>query len=591
MNLAIPIFFGGVRHLAGWFAQGAQGEQGALGAGTRRCAVLLCPPIGHEYMCSHRAFRNLTRDLAATGFSVLRFDYRGTGDSGSAPATESLVPAWLESVSLAADELRLRSGADKLAFIGLRFGATMAATAATSRHDVDSLILWSPCTNGRSLIRQTRMLAMSVAERPGDLVLEAEGIESAGFLLDAATVADIARMNMHDDATHTAKSSLILTRHDAQSEQELIGVLTGAGVDCEEKRYRTHAEFMISPLHSVLPTDAMATIVQWLDVKYPLIGEATGIPPITIEPASESLTNGIRESAVSFSDGRLSGILVEPVAASGNPAVVLLNTGADHHVGPHRMYVPLARQWAELGFSVLRFDLAGIGDSQSNDALMTNESYPASALRDIHDAIAYMIEERRYGSVILAGMCSGAYHSIYAVDSGVSGVIAVNPPLYYRRGDPIDEDPYSNEVETRRVTRALRSPAKWRRLLSGRVDLRYTFTVLTGRAYVASRAIAAGTRRLLGRDGNERQDVTGMFRNGLAMHLIFSGGDASQIFFEREIAPRIGRSRQRDDFTVDVVPGADHTFMSVKWQRALMNLMTQRLLQHRAPEPAPRAGS
>ena len=588
MNLAIPIFFGGVRHLAGWFAQGAQG---ALGAGTRRCAVLLCPPIGHEYMCSHRAFRNLTRDLAATGFSVLRFDYRGTGDSGSAPATESLVPAWLESVSLAADELRLRSGADKLAFIGLRFGATMAATAATSRHDVDSLVLWSPCTNGRSLIRQTRMLAMSIAERPGDLVLEAEGIESAGFLLDAATVADIARMNMHDDATHTAKSSLILTRHDAQSEQELIGVLTGAGVDCEEKRYRTHAEFMISPLHSVLPTDAMATIVQWLDVKYPLIGEATGIPPITIEPASESLTNGIRESAVSFSDGRLSGILVEPVAASGNPAVVLLNTGADHHVGPHRMYVPLARQWAELGFSVLRFDLAGIGDSQSNDALMTNESYPASALRDIHDAIAYMIEERRYGSVILAGMCSGAYHSIYAVDSGVSGVIAVNPPLYYRRGDPIDEDPYSNEVETRRVTRALRSPAKWRRLLSGRVDLRYTFTVLTGRAYVASRAIAAGTRRLLGRDGNERQDVTGMFRNGLAMHLIFSGGDASQIFFEREIAPRIGRSRQRDDFTVDVVPGADHTFMSVKWQRALMNLMTQRLLQHRAPEPAPRAGS
>ncbi|MEO6863931.1 MAG: alpha/beta fold hydrolase [Gemmatimonadaceae bacterium] len=585
MNPAIPIFFGGVRHLAGWFAQSAPG------IGTRRCAVLLCQPIGHEYMCSHRAFRNLARDLAATGFPVLRFDYQGTGDSGEAPAGESLLPAWFESISLAADELRRRSGVDTLAFVGLRFGATLAARAAADRYDVDSLVMWSPCPNGRSFIRQTRMLAMSSAEHPGDLVLEAEGIESAGFYLDAATVADIAGMNMSDGEPYTGTSALIMTRDDAQSEQQLIGLLADAGVDCDEKRYEDHARFMISPLHSVLPTGAMQTIVQWLDAKYPSAHATTGPAPIATELSSDGLTHGIRESAVSFADGRLSGILVEPATASGNPAVVLLNTGADHHVGPHRMYVPLARRWAELGFPVLRFDLTGIGDSESNDALMTNESYPTTALRDIHDAIAFMSEERRHGRVILAGMCSGAYHATHAQDSAVTGVIAVNPPLYYRVGDPIEEDPYHNEVETRRVTRALRNPAKWRRLLSGRVDLRYTVTVLTGRAFVASRAIAAGTRRLLGRTDIERPDVTRLFRDGVAMHLIFSGGDASQIFFERTVSPRIGRFRQREDFTVDVVPGADHTFMPVKWQRALAELMTQRLLQHRSTQPATRTDS
>ncbi len=585
MNPAIPIFFGGVRHLAGWFAQGA------LGVGTRRCAVLLCPPIGHEYMCSHRAFRNLARDLAATGFPVLRFDYQGTGDSGDVPVGGSLVPAWFESISLAADELRRRSGVDTLAFVGLRFGATLAARAAAGRNDVESLVMWSPCSNGRSFIRQTRMLAMSSAEHPGDLVLESEGIESAGFYLDAATVADISRTDMSEGAPYAGTNALIMTRDDAQSEQGLIALLAGAGVDCDEKRYEDHARFMISPLHSVLPTNAMETIVQWLDAKYPSADATTNPAPIATELSSDGFTQGVRESAVSFAGGRLSGILVEPVAASGNPAVVLLNTGADHHVGPHRMYVPLARRWAELGFPVLRFDLTGIGDSESNDALMTNESYPTTALRDIHDAVVFMSDERRYGCVILAGMCSGAYHAIHAQDPAVCGVIAVNPPLYYHVGDPIEEDPYHNEVETRRVTRALRSPAKWRRLLSGRVDLRYTVTVLTGRAFVASHAIAAGMRRLLGHNDVERPDVTGLFRDGVVMHLIFSGGDASQIFFERTVAPGIGRFRQREDFTIDVVPGADHTFMPVKWQRALVELMTQRLLQHRSAQPATRTNS
>ncbi len=582
MSAASPIFFGGIQHLAGWFAQGV------MGVGTRRCAVLLCPPIGHEYMCGHRAFRRLARDLANNGFSVLRFDYAGTGDSGDAPNTESLVPTWIESVSLAADELRTLSGSDTLALVGLRFGATLAAATASGRDDVGSLVLWSPSTNGRSLIRQTRMLAMTAAERPGDLVAEAEGLESAGFFWDAATVADISRMSIHDDGTYSAESALIMTREGAPPEGELAGVLAGAGVACEEKFYDNHAGFMISPLHSVLPTTAMNTIVQWLDEKYPFGKESSETARATsIGSASATLPDGTRESAVTFSQGRLAGILVEPDTASDNPAVLLLNTGADHHVGPHRMYVPLARRWAQLGFPVLRFDLAGIGDSKPNDELATDESYPAAALQDIRDAIAYMRDDRRYNHVILAGMCSGAYHAIHSADSALSGVIAVNPPLYYRAGDPIEDDPYSNEVETRRVTRALRNPAKWRRLLSGRVDLGYTFNVLTGRAYVTSRAIGAATKRLLTRRGAEHHDVSALFHENVPMHLIFSGGDASQIFFERTVAPWIGRFIQREGFTVDVVAGADHTFMPVRWQRALADLMTKRLLEHRSTQPEP----
>ena len=61
-------------------------------------------------------------------------------------------------------------------------------------------------------------------------------------------------------------------------------------------------------------------------------------------------------------DGLL-GILTEPVSPPRGPAILFLNAGVLHHVGPFGWYVSLARRLAELGFLSLRFDLSGIGDS------------------------------------------------------------------------------------------------------------------------------------------------------------------------------------------------------------------------------------
>jgi len=77
----------------------------------------------------------------------------------------------------------------------------------------------------------------------------------------------------------------------------------------------------------------------------------------------------MREEAVLFGKTRsLVGIITDPhtvVNAHNHPAIVLLNAGVLHRVGPNRLYVKIARKLASAGFVVLRFDLSGIGDSKA----------------------------------------------------------------------------------------------------------------------------------------------------------------------------------------------------------------------------------
>ncbi len=115
----------------------------------RRCAVLICQPIGHEYINSHRALRQLAARLAEAGFPVLRFDYYGCGDS-SGHSEEGSISLWMEDISTALAELRTRAGLSKVYIVGLRLGGTLAAIAGTQSNDVEGLVLWDPVVNGKN---------------------------------------------------------------------------------------------------------------------------------------------------------------------------------------------------------------------------------------------------------------------------------------------------------------------------------------------------------------------------------------------------------------------------------------------------------
>jgi pimeloyl-ACP methyl ester carboxylesterase len=103
---------------------------------------------------------------------------------------------------------------------------------------------------------------------------------------------------------------------------------------------------------------------------------------------------------------KMAGILCQPTEpGNGLPGVVFLNSGILHRVGANRLYVKIARALAERGFSSLRFDFSGVGDSEARkDALRFEQSSVIEA-REAMDQLGTVAGVDRF---ILAGLCSGA---------------------------------------------------------------------------------------------------------------------------------------------------------------------------------------
>ena len=134
----------------------------------------------------------------------------------------------------------------------------------------------------------------------------------------------------------------------------------------------------------------------------------------------------MRESAVLFGESKsLVGIVTDPEVESNGLGFLFLNAGATHRVGPQRMSVRFARQLAEMGYTCLRFDHAGIGDSRRR---LDNLPFADSAVQDGRDAMDFLGSTRGINRFAVSGVCWGADNAVRlcAADERVVGVSAVD---------------------------------------------------------------------------------------------------------------------------------------------------------------------
>jgi len=218
-----PFYFGtSGRRL---FGIHAAARQGVPRAAVR--AALLCPPWGQEYLRVHRSMRHLADLLAVAGCDALRFDYFGTGDSGG-DMSDGTVAGWESDIDTAIDELKDISGANKVALVGLRLGALLAASVHSRRsRDVSALVLWDPVLSGAQFLEELYRTAQSrehEAERPSRLPEErGGGHEVMGFAVSKGLAEEIRRLELAplveswSDRTHLVVSQGPAAAHELRA--------------------------------------------------------------------------------------------------------------------------------------------------------------------------------------------------------------------------------------------------------------------------------------------------------------------------------------------------------------------------------------
>ena len=136
----------------------------------------------------------------------------------------------------------------------------------------------------------------------------------------------------------------------------------------------------------------------------------------------------IQETPVAFGDRHaLSGILLEPGRPCRDVAMIFLNAGIVHRVGPNRSHVTLARSLAEHGFASLRFDLSGIGESEF---AATDAGHGERVLGEVRAAMRLLEERLGIRKFALFGICSGADNGLAIVRVEPRVVGAVLAELY-----------------------------------------------------------------------------------------------------------------------------------------------------------------
>lgn len=265
-------------------------------------------------------------------------------------------------------------------------------------------------------------------------------------------------------------------------------------------------------------------------------------------------------------EGELVGVVSHSAAgrsrSTSQPAVVILNAGVLHRIGPHRLHVTLARRLAGLGFTTLRLDLGGIGDSTaSSDAATFRES----AVADTRVAMTGLGAATGAQRFVIFGVCSGADNAIATAlaDERVAGIVLVDPAAYPSRKSQL---------------RALRA-----RVAAGGVREAMRVVVRVARRQIQRRLA------LLGRRGGDdeapsggrepppittfRADLGALVGRGVGILAIYSGvhreryNHEDQLF---ELFPELRGKVERAYF-----PLGNHTFTELDAQAELVAAVTR----------------
>jgi alpha/beta superfamily hydrolase len=279
----------------------------------------------------------------------------------------------------------------------------------------------------------------------------------------------------------------------------------------------------------------------------------------------------MREEAVLFGKiGSLVGILTDPPVTAGHmdlPAIVLLNAGIVHRVGPNRLSVNIARTLATMGFVVFRFDFSGIGDSEVRGDHLP---FRKSSLREVQEAMNYLHAARDSERFILMGLCSGARISFRTAccDPRVVGAVLINSMGHLH--DESDEQ-LSAFIRNRALARhywriafsSSFSAKNWLKAISGKVDYRRVIRLMTG---FRPGTLLSRKRRASITANEVVTDLHLLAERGAHILHIYSEGDEGLDYLQVMLGDEMKRWIESGRIAVELIPGTNHVF-TLQWDQ------------------------
>jgi len=464
--------------------------------------VVICYPLALEYMSAYRSMRYLAEHLASEGFPTLRFDYFGTGDSGGYTEDDATIDYAIESIKDAVSYAKQMSGCEKVALIGLRLGATFASLYAEN-NPVDDLILWAPVESGKRYLREIKALQMSSATKESS---HSNFLEAAGMVYWPNTQQQLATINLLN-CKPSAKNVLIIPKDDLPENHKLINAWQSLDLQkIEQHSWPGSSGMLLLAEDTIVPVETFKNIKNALlatsneclnDKAQETISTQSLMCPISYNDFEASVSdNAIVESAHFYDDNQQCfGILSEQNNSERNndsernselPCLIIVNSGAIHRVGSNRMHVLLARQLASYGFSSFRIDIPGLGDSLSELPELENQEHIEGSEHFIAQAVNYLKRHRNYGQFAIMGLSSGAFYSYNSVlrlnDLPIIDGLIVNPEQFYSsQGHEKNNDLARQQSGWMYYRSQIANPEKWKKFISGKVNYRYLFSILTSK--------------------------------------------------------------------------------------------------------------
>jgi alpha/beta superfamily hydrolase len=297
-------------------------------------------------------------------------------------------------------------------------------------------------------------------------------------------------------------------------------------------------------------------------------------------------TDGTSEEAIVFgTNSRLVGIVTSPSSGDrpvSDMAVVLLNAGIVHRVGPNRLYVGLARELARMGMTALRFDHSGIGDSPPRQDQLEFEH---AAVLETLDAVEWLTTHKSCQRFALLGLCSGTRTAFKVAQSDARVTSLVFLTAFLR--DPSDVPAeVVDAVLTKRVARSyatekIHSGTAWRRVLTGQADYRRLWRTVTQSAATAVRSGVTDPAAAQIID-----QVSTTLRRGVSILFVFPEPTAVLEYFRMTVGPVLPQLHDDGRLEVVVIRNSDHTFTPLRHQRQVVDVVSRWIT---APVPAPRA--